>query len=113
MNAARRPAENGAARQTAGRRSPRIIFQPSDVLGCIRVDLSRPADGATFGLGEVGRRIYRACAGMTDDVTLQLVVGPDTPLYDPQIPPGVRVQIVAPDAQTLQAWRAAAAEGQL
>ncbi|MFB9645084.1 hypothetical protein [Microbacterium terregens] len=73
--------------------------------------MSRPQRGDSFELGEVGRRIYRACVGMPPDVTLQLIVGPETPLYDPRIPHGVRVQIVASDAQTLIRWRSAAAEG--
>lgn len=85
------------------------VFQPSSILGCVRVDVSRPERGGAFAHGEVGRRIYRACVGMTPDVTLQLVVGPQTPLYDPRVPDGIRVQVVAPDAQTLATWRSAIA----
>lgn len=86
------------------------VFQPVDIPGCIRVDLSRPLDGKSFVSGEVGRRIYHAVVGMPADVTLQLVVAPETPLYAPQVPTDVRVQVVAPDAPTLVAWRSAIAE---
>ena len=61
-------------------------------------------------VGEGGRRIHRAVVGMPADVTLQLVVSPETPLYAPQVPVDVRVQVVAPDAPTLVAWRSAIAE---
>lgn len=87
----------------------RVTFQPSDVAGCIRVDLTRPSDGVAFASGEVGRRVWRACVGMTPDVVLQLVVSRDTPMYDPQVPTGVRVQVTASDAATLADWRAAIA----
>lgn len=86
------------------------VFQPASVPGCIRIDLTRPADGVAFASGEVGRRIYHAVVGMTSDVTLQLVVSSSTPMYDPQVPTDVRVQVVAPDAQTLARWRSAIAE---
>lgn len=86
------------------------VFQPSDVPGCIRVDLTRPSDGKRFAFGEVGKRIYRAVVGMTSDVTLQLVVGPETPIFDTRVPGEVRVQVVAPDATTLARWRSMIAE---
>lgn len=86
------------------------VFQPPSIPGCIRIDLTQPDRGDTFVLGEVARRIYRACVGMTADMTLQLIVGPDTPLYDPRVPDGIRVQVVAPDASTLAEWRSAIAE---
>lgn len=110
MSAERRPARGGAAHLTAARRSTRTVFQPTDIPGCIRIDLTRPSNGDTFASGEVGRRIYHAVVGMTPDVTLQLVVSPSTPMYDPQVPADVRVQVVAPDAQTLSRWRSAIAE---
>lgn len=108
MNAERRPE---AARGTAGRRSSSIVFQRPDILGCIRVDLTRPLDGQAFASGEVARRIYRASAGIANGVTLQLVVSPDTPLYDHQVPADARVQVVASDNATLVAWLSALAEG--
>jgi hypothetical protein len=46
---------------------------------------------------------------MTPDVVLQLVVSRDTPMYDPQVPTGVRVQVTASDAATLAEWRSAIA----
>jgi len=94
-----------SARRTVG-----SAFQPLDIPGCIRVDLTRPLNGEAFASGEVGRRIHRAVVGMPADVTLQLVVSPETPLYAPQVPVDVRVQVVAPDAPTLVAWRSAIAE---
>lgn len=109
MNGRSRPE---AAPAAAARRSPRTVFQPTDIPGCIRIDLTRPSNGDTFASGEVGRRIYHACVGMPADVTLQLVVSPSTPMYDPQVPADVRVQVVAPDAQTLARWRSAIAVGQ-
>lgn len=87
-------------------------FQPTSIPGCIRVDLTRPSDGKRFGFGEVGKRIYRAIVGMTPDVTLQLVVGAETPVFDARVPEDIRVQIVAPDASTLARWRSAVAEAQ-
>ena len=79
-----------SARRTVG-----SAFQPLDIPGCLRVDLTRPLNGEAFASGEVGRRIHRAVVGMPADVTG---------------PVDVRVQVVAPDAPTLVAWRSAIAE---
>lgn len=94
---------------TGRRRSTatRVGFVPVDILGCVRIDVNRPRDGERFDFGEVGRRIFHAAAGLPAGVTLQLVVSPDTPTHDVQLPAGARVQVVAPDAGTLKIWLAA------
>lgn len=112
-----RPAE-GAAPESAGKRSkrtatrrqnhvPRVQFVASDIRGCVRVDLSRPENGERFDFSEVSRRLFRAIVGIPPGATVQLVVSGDTPDYDLRLPDGVGlVQIVAPDAQTLLRWQA-------
>jgi hypothetical protein len=111
VNAERRPTRGGAANVTAGRRSSSIVFQPADVRGCIRVDLSEPSNGVRWESGEVGRRLYHAAVGIPTGAVLQIVVSATTPDYDPQLPEGLTVQIVAPDGQTLTRWMAAASGG--
>ena len=113
-----RPAE-GAAPESAGKRSkrtatrrqnhvPRVQFVASDIRGCVRVDLSRPENGERFDFSEVSRRLFRAIVGIPPGATLQIIVGPDTPDYDLRLPGGVGlVQLVAPDATTLRRWQAA------
>ena len=84
-----------------------VKFTPTALALCIRVDLTKPENGDTFAFGEIGRRIYRASAGMPSNATLQLVVGKGQPFGDLHIPDSVRVQLVAPDAATMHAWMTA------
>lgn len=70
----------------------------------MRVDLTRPANRERFAEGEVGKRIYRATAGMPAGCVLQLYVSESTPMHDIRIPSGLRVQVTASDAQTVAKW---------
>jgi hypothetical protein len=87
-----------------------VRFRPSEILGCIRADLTTPDDGERFASGEVNRRIYRAVVGIDASMVLQLAVSTRTPAISLTIPAGVRVQIVAPDVRTLRMWLDALSE---
>ncbi|WP_454115478.1 hypothetical protein [Microbacterium lacticum] len=83
----------------------RPTFRSADILACVRVDLTRPDDRKSFQFGEVGRRLYRATAGIPAGVVVQIVVSAQTPAHDLQLPEdATRFQIVAPDAKTLRNW---------
>ena len=111
MNAKRnRPAERAALKTAGGLSTSSVAFRPSNLLACVRVDLTHPTTGEAFAFGEVRRRLYRAVVGLPAGATVQLVVGANTPSHDLELPRDARVQIVAPDSETLRRWITAVAD---
>lgn len=87
------------------KRQPRVLVRPSDLLGCIRVDLTRitSQDG-------IRKRVWHDLAACPPGVTIQIVVGEKTPTMGLALPDGHKVQLVAPDGETYRRWAWAFAE---